>query len=697
MDHHQTPNQARLPASLRDRYQLREVLGEGGFGRVLACLDRRTGREVALKLLARSLAAPEDRRRFRREAEATARVRHPGVVPVLASGVTEDGQDAYVVYDRIEGVDLAQRLARGGPLEGPELRRLGVAVAAALQAVHEAGIVHRDVKPANVVLGPQGDPVLVDFGIARVTDAGTQLTAEGMILGTPATMAPELLRGEAPTPASDQFAWAASLVELAGGAPVHGARDPAGVVAAVAAGRDPQLDAAAAGRLGTAAGAVRRALAADPRARFASLADLGRALQEDVADEREPAPADPGATRVLKDPGDERGPGPRRPARSRGRAGLAALLVAAGLAGYASRSGPGTAPAASAGEAPTPAPPGPPEDPAEARLRRALEALSTQLPAALHRPPEGGYEDSHLELAYPVLITLRFGEAFAQVLRAGAAWVESSPRVGPAATMLSRDFGVRTYVVAALYRKLHERLEAGGDRARTAIELLGNRPRRGLGDGWDPAAIRERYRVVRADAMAFLCRLDGLEAPGVIAMEAAKPVLGQFGEGEEDPACPSAPGRGRRYLEVQRALARDPGGLAERRTLVWYLGRLEARASVDLATRRELLLQEVARPGPASSAPPPTWVWLRAETLVELWRLAYRYPEAEAGSLTAAMGRLVDDLAAAGEPGAARLEWVAIRFGEIRDSFRYLERAELRPVQARVRSLAAPARVPGAP
>jgi hypothetical protein len=201
------------------RYRLLERRAIGGMAAVWRGLDERTGREVAVKLLHPHLVADADaRRRLRREARATETLEHPNVVSVRA--VVADRDAPAVVMDYVEGRSLAERLAEDGPL--PEDQALAIArdVAAALSAAHDRGIVHRDVKPGNVLLTPEGPALLGDFGIA--TDPGgdrTSLTGEHGVIGTLRYMAPERLLGEPALPATDVWGVGAILYEMLAGRP----------------------------------------------------------------------------------------------------------------------------------------------------------------------------------------------------------------------------------------------------------------------------------------------------------------------------------------------------------------------------------------------------------------------------------------------------------------------------------------------
>ncbi|MBO4270791.1 serine/threonine-protein kinase [Microbispora triticiradicis] len=232
-------------------------LGEGGQGVVFLGRSPRGG-PVAVKVLKSGLD-PSVKERLVRELDAIR-----GVAPFCTARVLTamvDGRMPYVVSEFIDGPSLQHRVDSGGPLRGGELERLAVGTATALAAVHAAGIVHRDFKPANVLLGPDG-PRVVDFGIARHGESDT-ITAGPV--GTPAYLAPEQIGGNPATPASDVFAWGATIVFAATGRPAFGA---AGVPAVMHRILTAEPDVSALPR--PLRGVVERCLAKDPARRPAS-------------------------------------------------------------------------------------------------------------------------------------------------------------------------------------------------------------------------------------------------------------------------------------------------------------------------------------------------------------------------------------------------------------------------------------------
>ncbi|WP_240196997.1 serine/threonine-protein kinase, partial [Nonomuraea lactucae] len=191
-----------------DRFELVERLGSGGMGTVWRAYDLALHREVALKEVRPSSATDDDpgraqmmRERVLREARALARLDHPNVVTIHHIVDAPAMAHPWIVMELVRGQSLQERLAQG-PLAPAEAARLGRGILAALRTAHEAGICHRDVKPANVLLRPDGSPVLTDFGIAAMQDS-PGLTANGDVVGSPEYIAPERLRGQEGNPASD--------------------------------------------------------------------------------------------------------------------------------------------------------------------------------------------------------------------------------------------------------------------------------------------------------------------------------------------------------------------------------------------------------------------------------------------------------------------------------------------------------------
>jgi serine/threonine-protein kinase len=218
-----------LPCQFGD-YELLAELGRGGMGVVYRARQISLGREVALKMILRGqLASPADRDRFRAEAEAAARLDHPGIVPVYEVG--EIHGRPYFTMKYIHGTTLAQRLA-DGPLPAREGAKVLAAVARAVHFAHTRGILHRDLKPSNILLDDLDVPHVMDFGLAKQQGEGESLTRTGAVLGTPAYMAPEQAagaRGEV-GPHSDVYSLGVVLYALLTGRPPFQAASPVDVV-----------------------------------------------------------------------------------------------------------------------------------------------------------------------------------------------------------------------------------------------------------------------------------------------------------------------------------------------------------------------------------------------------------------------------------------------------------------------------------
>ncbi|SEM55425.1 serine/threonine-protein kinase [Nonomuraea pusilla] len=198
-------------------YTLLERLGRGGMGEVYLASARR-GERVALKVL-HDLAEDEmSRIRLEREVRALRRVESPYVAKVLDADLT--GARPYLVMENIDGVTLLEQVRQHGPLDMAQLLELAQGIAAALAIIHAAGVVHRDLKPGNIIMGSHG-PVLIDFGIAQVLDA-TRLTMTGTFLGTPGYTAPEIFADEPVDASVDVYAWAATVAFAATGRPTFG-------------------------------------------------------------------------------------------------------------------------------------------------------------------------------------------------------------------------------------------------------------------------------------------------------------------------------------------------------------------------------------------------------------------------------------------------------------------------------------------
>lgn len=419
-----------LPEDLRGRYRADAVLGAGGFGVVLAARDLELDRDVALKLLHGLHHDPDARARVDREARATAAIEHPGVVRVHDSGQSAAGHP-YVAYELVRGPTLRQRLEAVGPMGDAAAATLGVRLAEALHACHRRGIVHRDVKPDNILLRDGGEPVLCDFGIAAREGGVTVHTPTGFLMGTPRYMAPEVLRGEPAGPASDVFALGAVLWEATFGRPLHRGVHPADVLASM---EDPRTFVAPAvpGVSPWLARTLERAVAADPARRFRDAAALASALAQD---EPQATLASHAALPVVEADPSAVTPGPFPPApaalapRPPGRPWVAivawlglALVVLSALAPWpGARPPPGDPGAALASEAASAADAA--EQAAAADLAEAYRRLSRG-----HLDPGGALiphdkAHQHARAVEPLLFDPRFGLRWSNYLKAAVRWL----------------------------------------------------------------------------------------------------------------------------------------------------------------------------------------------------------------------------------------------------------------------------------
>jgi serine/threonine-protein kinase len=254
------------------RYQLEEHVGSGGMSKVYRAHDRLLERTVALKILHEHYSQDDEYvERFRREARAVAQIAHPNVVTVIDRGEHEGRQ--FIVFEYVDGENLKQLVEREGSLPIRQVIQLGLQVASALAAAHERGVVHRDVKPQNVLLSEDGLPKVTDFGIARSADVES-VTLTGTVMGTSEYLSPEQARGEAVDVRSDVYSLGAILYELCTGRVPYPGENPVSVAMRhlhepVPSVRERRRDVPR--RLEA---AIRRALAKDPAERFASMGEL---------------------------------------------------------------------------------------------------------------------------------------------------------------------------------------------------------------------------------------------------------------------------------------------------------------------------------------------------------------------------------------------------------------------------------------
>jgi eukaryotic-like serine/threonine-protein kinase len=287
------------------RYRLVRRIGVGGMGEVWEADDTVLGRRVALKVLVPELA--DDARatsRFVREARATAKLTHPNVTRVYDFG--RDGGVPYLVMELLEGETLADRLT-GGPLPPSEAARIGAAVADALDAAHRQGIVHRDVKPGNVLLTSAGEVKVMDFGIAAAADETHSTTGSGLY-GTAAYISPERAAGQAATPAADVYSLGAVLYELLTGRPPFLGDSPVLVVRAHLHERPRPVRELAPWVPPRLADACEAALAKDPAQRPSSAAALAIRLRTAASRPAASVPGGGEARTTRLRPDKRRGP-----------------------------------------------------------------------------------------------------------------------------------------------------------------------------------------------------------------------------------------------------------------------------------------------------------------------------------------------------------------------------------------------------
>ncbi|HEU5085122.1 MAG TPA: serine/threonine-protein kinase [Acidimicrobiales bacterium] len=258
--------------------ELLEVIGSGGSGVVYRGRQLAFGRDVAVKIATAGAGAGDEAvARWEREVAAVGRLsNHPNIVPVFDAGITEAGAP-YLVMAYVPEGTLGDRLRQEGPLEPEEVAAIGAKLAGTLATVHAAGVLHRDVKPDNVLWSPHGEPQLTDFGIARLQDITATLT--GNLHATIAYAAPEVLAGQPATEASDVYGLGATLYACLTGAPPHPAEGGQHVVAHVAKVLETDPDPLPAHVPSGLAAVVERAIARDPGARHP---DAG-ALRDDLA------------------------------------------------------------------------------------------------------------------------------------------------------------------------------------------------------------------------------------------------------------------------------------------------------------------------------------------------------------------------------------------------------------------------------
>ena len=360
------------------RYRELRLLGHGGMATVTLAQDTLLRRRVALKRVHAHAASEQASTRLRREALVGARLSHPNLVAVYDVAATES--DLVVVMEYVEGETLRDLLARG-PLAPARTADLIDALAAALDHVHAHAVVHRDVKPANVLLGDHGAIKLADLGIASAEDR-TRITTAGAIMGTFSYMAPEQLEGSPPAPAMDIYALAAVAFEALGGRKARPEPNPVALARAIATAGPPDLRDSWPGAPPAAAAVLRQAMDAIPARRPRSASELASRLRSaliDPASQTVGSPAPSLSALPARSPRAASGTAPRAASTAAPRAAPIPVSRAALTAAPRSASSrtPRTAPGPAAEEAQRPASP-----PAGKSTRRRDTGLAAVLVAA---------------------------------------------------------------------------------------------------------------------------------------------------------------------------------------------------------------------------------------------------------------------------------------------------------------------------
>jgi len=292
------PSRQRLPSALGDSYTIDRELGRGGMATVYLAQDLRHDRLVALKVLHPEIAEAVGAERFLREIRTAARLNHPHILPLFDSGAAEGF--LYYVMPYVEGESLRQTLERLGQIPVEDAIGYVQEMASALDYSHRQGVVHRDVKPENVMLH-EGIAMLMDFGIAKGLDSDTSgpLTITGMFVGTPAYVSPEQAFGESTIDGrSDQFSLACMLHEMITGEQPFTGRTAQAIIAQRMSETTPGLSLSDRVTSQVAA-AVRRAMSVDPQNRFPTIREFAAALTPDGRSTR-------ASLRFLAGPGPQR-------------------------------------------------------------------------------------------------------------------------------------------------------------------------------------------------------------------------------------------------------------------------------------------------------------------------------------------------------------------------------------------------------
>jgi eukaryotic-like serine/threonine-protein kinase len=305
------------------RYLLEQRLGAGGMSTVHLAVDERLGRRVAVKLLAEHLEDdPAFVSRFQREAQAAARLVHPNIVQVFDSGRDESSSQYYIVMEYIEGSSCAEILRDEGWMEVEDAISIIEQACEGLHYAHLHGVIHRDVKPGNLLRTREGLVKLADFGIAKATEQSS-ITQVGSVLGTAAYLAPEQARGEEAGPRADLYALGVVTYQLISGRLPYEASSLTELALSQQQQAPPMLDTLVAAVGPELADAVALALALDPRERYGSAREMGRALRDGANGispvalrEHEPEYPHTEATSVLTGTGEASARGAESPSDS---------------------------------------------------------------------------------------------------------------------------------------------------------------------------------------------------------------------------------------------------------------------------------------------------------------------------------------------------------------------------------------------
>jgi eukaryotic-like serine/threonine-protein kinase len=264
------------------RYHIRAELGRGGMATVYHAFDPEFEREVALKMLPREfLHDPDFRARFKREARIIASLEHAAIVPVYDYG--EDDGQPFIVMRLMAGGSLADRLLKD-PLTLPEASRLFTRIAAALDDAHSRGVIHRDLKPGNILFDRQGEPYISDFGIAKLSESSGSFTGSGRFIGTPAYMSPEQARGERSLDGrSDIYALGAILYEMLTGKMPYDADTPMGIALKHITDPVPRIRDVKPDLPAGCEEVISRAMAKERSGRYATASEMAQALSETVS------------------------------------------------------------------------------------------------------------------------------------------------------------------------------------------------------------------------------------------------------------------------------------------------------------------------------------------------------------------------------------------------------------------------------